>query len=108
MNYEDRQRRNDESRNKAEAHKEPWSAEEAELLAEWDGTEEELATIAELCGRTIEACRQRFYSQRRGHVVTHTVTVEVTTGWLVGYCFECGRFTDVYSNGTVSRCEDCR
>lgn len=106
--WADRQRRNDESRNRAEAHREPWSEEEAGLLADWDGTEAELEVIAELLGRTIEACRQRYYVQRRGHAVTHTVTFQVTTGWLVGYCFECGRFTDVYSNGTVSLCEDCR
>lgn len=106
--YEERARRNDESRAKAGHHAEPWSSDEIDLLLEWDGSEEELATVAELLERTIEACRQRFYEARRGHVVVRRTTVTVVTGWLVGYCFECGRFGDVYSNGSVSLCEDCK
>jgi len=108
--YEERARRNDESRTKAGHHAEPWSSDEIEILLTWDGSEAELLEMAELLERTIEACRQRFYEARRGHlrVRTESVTVTVVTGWLVGYCFECGRFGDVYSNGTVSLCEDCR
>jgi len=110
--YEERAARNDESRTKASQHAEPWTGEELDfLLTEWnDGSEETLAIVAEILGRTIEACRQRFYEGRRGHirVRTETTVTTVVRGWLVGYCFECGRFGDVYSDGNVSRCEDCQ
>jgi hypothetical protein len=109
--HEERLRRNEESKTKAEHDGEPWSGEELEQLVEyWDGTEETLADIAEILGRTIEACRQRYYETRRGHIrvsIKQETTVTVR-GWLVGFCFECGSFGDVYSNGTVSLCEDCR
>ncbi len=107
----ERLRRNAESKEHAEHDGEPWSSDELEQLhGYWDGTEDTLAEIAELLGRTIEACRQRYYETRRGHIrVQRTITVtETVKGWLVGYCFNCGRFTDVYSDGTVSRCDDCR
>lgn len=106
--YEERQARNDESRNRAEHHAEPWTSEELEFLLLWEGSEEDLAVIAELLGRTIEAARQRFYLGRRGHRVVEVTQVTVIRGWLVGYCFECGKFGDVHSDGTVSLCEDCR
>lgn len=109
----ERQQRNEESRAWAEHDREPWSAEEVEqLLGFWDGTEETLWEIAELLGRTIEACRQRYYDTiagrkggSRGHTITITVEVK---GWLVGYCFNCGRHTDVYSDGSVALCDECR
>lgn len=77
----DRLRRNDASRNRAQHHSEPWSPSELEQLTEyWDGTEETLEDIAEILGRTIEACRQRYYEVRRGEVhVTHIVEVRTTT-----------------------------
>jgi hypothetical protein len=63
--YEERAARNDGSRNRAEHYREPWTNDEdAFLREEWDGTEETLETIAELLGRTIEACRQRYYCPR--------------------------------------------
>lgn len=108
MNDKDRLARNDESRTYAEHHAEPWSGDEIDFLMTWEGGEEDLAALAELLGRTIEACRQRFYEVRRGHVRVSVTQVTVVTGWLVGYCFECGRFTDVYNNGIVSLCEDHR
>ncbi|HXJ66210.1 MAG TPA: SANT/Myb-like DNA-binding domain-containing protein [Actinomycetota bacterium] len=71
--------RNDESRNKAEHHAEPWSQYEDEFLAEMWGepgsathTEGNLAEIAEALGRTIEACRERYYKVRRATTVTYT------------------------------------
>lgn len=104
--HEERLRRNDASRNKASHHTEPWTTEELEQLhGFWDGTNETLAEIAELLGRTIEACRQMYYTDKReGHVRVETTVV--VKGWLVGYCFKCGVFGDVYSDGTVSLCED--
>lgn len=110
MAHEERLRRNAESKWVAENDGQPWSAEEIEELhAYWDGSEEMLFEIAELLGRTIEACRQRYY-ETRGHVkITRTTTTKVVTrGWLVGYCFTCGKFGDVFSDGTVSLCEDCK
>lgn len=108
MDDVERLRRNAESKEHAEHDGEPWSGDELDILRLWSGDEDELAVTAELLGRTIEACRQRFYEARRGHVrVKREVTVTVT-GWLVGFCFVCGKFGDVFSDGTVSRCEDCK
>lgn len=106
--YEERLKRNDESRSKAEHHAEPWSADELEVLMLWSGSEDELVALAEMVGRTIEACRQKFYMARRGHIKIQTTTVTVTRGWLVGYCFVCGAFTDVFSDGVTAKCEECR
>lgn len=111
--YEERAGRNDESRNVAKHHTEPWSADETEqLLGFWDGSEETLAEIAEILGRTIEACRQRYYISRRGYLALDIEKSEsgmmTITGWLVGFCFHCGRFGDVYSDGLAASCEECR
>jgi hypothetical protein len=110
MRDSERLRRNAESKETAEHDGEPWSSEELEqLIGYWDGTEETLAEIAELLGRTIEACRQRFYeTQRIGYRVTVVETTTTVRGWLVGFCFRCGRFGDVYSDSELTRCEDCR
>lgn len=64
----ERLRRNSESLAHAEHHAQGWLLHEVEILMEWDGTEEELADLAELLGRTIEACRQRYYETRAGRV----------------------------------------
>lgn len=81
--YAPRQERNEQSRNRAEHHREPWADYELELLAEWDSSEAMLDDVAELLGRTREACRQEFYLQRSGQTrarVKKTVTsVTVTT-----------------------------
>lgn len=84
--YQERAAHNDASRSTADHHQEPWSGEELETLTElWDGTEETLADLAEILGRTIEACRQRYYETRKGlgagskRTVTHTVTTTTTT-----------------------------
>lgn len=107
--HEERLRRNSASKRHAEHDGEPWSQDELDqLFGFWDGTEDTLTEIAELLGRTIEACRERYYKARRGHVRVETTTIQVTKGWLVGYCFECGKFTDVYSDGSTARCEDCK
>lgn len=105
---EERLRRNAESKCYASHDGEPWSSDELDVLMVWSGSEEELAACAELLGRTIEACRQRFYEVRGvGHIRTET-TVKVTVSkWLVGFCFVCGRFGDLLSDGTIGRCEEC-
>lgn len=79
--------KNAESKARAEQDGQPWGSEELELLALWDGTEKELADLAEILGRTIEACREKFYKSRRtGFTVTTTETRTHTTtttyrGW---------------------------
>jgi hypothetical protein len=84
--HAERLARNDESRNKAGHHREPWSVDEVDFLMQWDPAEGDgdLIIIAECLGRTIEACRQRFYEVKRGEVhvfrsKTTTVTVTKTT-----------------------------
>lgn len=109
--YAERQAANEESKAWAEHDREPWSSEEQEQLVEyWDGSEETLVEIARLLGRTIEACRERYYKTLKSegqNKVTRSVKI-VTRGWLVGFCFNCGRHGDVYSDGVKAMCEDCR
>lgn len=70
--HEDRLRRNDESRHRADHHAEQWTKEEDDFLqAFWRDADE--AEVAEILGRTIEACRQRFYVVRRGEVKSTVV-----------------------------------
>jgi hypothetical protein len=60
--YEVRKAANEESRTRAEHYREPWEDFEVELLEEgWQDDEATLPEIAELLGRTIEACRQKHY-----------------------------------------------
>lgn len=75
----ERLRRNAESKAQAEHDREPWSSEELEWLATWDGTEGYLRELAELLGRTIEACRERFYKCRRAGTWTESTTTTTTT-----------------------------
>jgi hypothetical protein len=106
MTHRDYKVRNDMSRNKAKHHSEPWSGEEQDLLRGfWDGTEATLAEIAETLGRTIEACRQKYYFPSGQTKTSHPQHV---SGWLLGFCTECGRFTDVFCTGLIQKCEDCR
>jgi hypothetical protein len=96
--YAARAAKNEASRDRAEHHWEPWSATELELLADWDGSsEDELAAVAELLGRTIEACRQKFYvSRKQGFTMTTVTRRQVTTSttktitYLPPTCYRCG------------------
>lgn len=68
----------------AEHDGEEWTAEQLEWLQSWDGTDAYLRELAELLGRTIEACREKFHKSNRTHSWTHTVTVtrtETYRGW---------------------------
>lgn len=93
----ERLKRNAESKAYAQHDTEPWDADDIALLMQWDGSEDELVLTAELLGRTIEACRQRFYVTRnsiRGvrvrRGVIHTVTtVEYTDVTSVDVCPNC-------------------
>lgn len=66
QNYEARRTANEESLLRAAAHREVWAEYELELLEEgWADNESTLPEIAELLGRTIEACRQKHYENLR-------------------------------------------
>jgi hypothetical protein len=92
QDHSKRLRRNAASKATAINDGQEWSAEELDWLNSWDGTPEYLEELAELLGRTIEACRERFYKARRGQVtrttrtttVTRTTTTEVYRGWMEG------------------------
>lgn len=117
--YRQRKRRNDESKAWATRDGDLWTDGEEEILLQYwidvhpDDRDER--AISQLLERTIEACRVRCEAIRAAHGLSNvrmtqtTITVtKVVKGWLVGYCFGCGRLTDVFSDGNVSRCEDCK
>lgn len=108
--HQARREANDASRNTARHHAEPWSDDELDqLTGYWDGTEETLVEIAELLGRTVEACRQRYYYPFGQKKPATTRAPAHEAGWLVGYCTTCGTHTDVWCDGTNIRvCDDCR
>lgn len=87
MDHNDRLRKNAASKAQAINDGMEWSSEELEWLYSWDGTPAYLEELAELLGRTIEACREKFYKSRRtGVTVTRTTTTTHTTtttyrGW---------------------------
>jgi hypothetical protein len=98
-NY-DRQRRvvNESSREKADKYRQPWDADELDFLkVEFErakGRPELEVVVAECLGRTVEACRQRYYeflhgqgpSGRKARVVeTKTEKTETTTTRRVEY-----------------------
>lgn len=102
--YETRQAFNEESRTRAGHHRQPWTANELEFLREmWDGSEETLHDISEILGRTVEACRQRYYYPE-GEPVRPLCTRVSAPVWTIGFCSGCGRYTDV--KNTV--CVDCQ
>lgn len=77
---ERRLEKNEASKNHAEHYREPWLDHEVELLLQWDGSDSELSDLAELLGRTREACRQRYYESRSGRSRTvHTRTSVTVT-----------------------------
>jgi hypothetical protein len=89
---------NDESRNRAALHKEPWLSNDIEfLMAFWPDTHgnvDEEREVAECLGRTIEACRQYFYEERAGkhtpsphvHRRSTTTTTTTTVTEYIGHC----------------------
>lgn len=82
--------RNAESKLAAEHDGEEWTADELEWLRSWTGGDAYLAELAELLGRTIEACRQRYQLEKHGLVRTRTTTTITRTtetvyrGWKEG------------------------
>lgn len=69
QNYETRREANEASLVGATHHREVWESFEIELLEEgWADDESTLSEIAELLGRTIEACRQKHYEIKQGKV----------------------------------------
>lgn len=107
--HAERLRRNSESRNRAEHFREPWSEEEIEMLMElWRDRDVPEEEVAEALGRTIEACRQRFYEVRRGERsysikvtttrTTTTKTFEVTSNQPLDVCPECWQMRSATGN----------
>lgn len=85
---DERLRVNAASKAHAEHDGEPWGDDELEWLQSWDGTEPYLRELAELLGRTIEACREQFYKRRRQgswicveRSTTTTTTTTTYRGW---------------------------
>jgi hypothetical protein len=86
MSHEARLERNAQSKASADHDGEEWSVDEiAFLLIEFPkalGAPEDEAVVAECLGRTIEACRQRFYDVKAGrkrHVIVKKTTTSTTT-----------------------------
>ena len=112
--------RNDASRKHAEHHGEPWTLDELdEMCRNWDGTEETLEVIAFCFGRTIEACRQRYYEHIHGAAVSEEIRTPKTrqngkvtptfrAGWLVAQCNNCMITQDVFMDARgIKLCERC-
>lgn len=70
--YMDSQRKdaNDQSARTAEASHDRlvWGPDHVALLLTWDRSNEELTVMAQILGRTREACRERYYAALRGDV----------------------------------------
>jgi hypothetical protein len=94
---EARLRRNAESKSMADNDREQWTVEEVEFLMSFfvdaKGDDHEEAEVAHALGRTIEACRQRFYEVRSGkrHVLARRRTSSTTTTTVTEYI---GHFDD--------------
>lgn len=91
--HEGRLSRNAESKAMAENDREPWSEDDVVFLMEFfsdaRGNPREEREVAEALGRTIEACRQRFYDTRSGRKKcggmmrrTTTTTTTYTTEYI--------------------------
>jgi hypothetical protein len=75
--------KNAASKNRADHDGELWDNAEIELLLTWDRTEDELDTMAEILGRTREACRQRYDVEVRQPMKTFRTktTTETVTNY---------------------------
>lgn len=83
-NHEERLARNADSLCMADQHRTSWSVDEVEFLLtffeEAKGDIDAEREVAEALGRTIEACRQCFYTRRKGGgMMVHRKTVTTTT-----------------------------
>lgn len=75
----DRLERNRDSRAKADHLFQPWTEYEDETLQTLfdphaKTSEQDLVDLAEMLGRTIEGCRERYYKVRRAESVTYTTS----------------------------------
>lgn len=84
-----RRTRNETSRNEAGSHWQPWGEHEVQMLIElWPSDTKELVSLAGMLGRTVEACRQKYYSeQAKRSTVTEKAqeAVTVLNTWTTGY-----------------------
>jgi hypothetical protein len=89
-----------------EQHRTRWTKDEVTfLMSEWSDAHDEdtLAVVADLLGRTVEACRQRWYETGWGAAVepvtakpepgairfTRTTTTTTTVEWVGDVCPDC-------------------
>ncbi len=82
--YTPRREANEASRNRAEHHQEVWECWEIELLEEGWG-ESTIAEVAELLGRTIEACRQKHYELGQAIIRTKQQKAQHNSQWDKGW-----------------------
>jgi hypothetical protein len=86
----ERDRRNARSRAKANHDREPWSDNEIEMLREWFALGD-LEGLAEILGRTVEACRQQYYTDQKQQKKTvskkdeATAAVKKVDRWAKGF-----------------------
>lgn len=115
--YAARRRANEASKAWAVNDHGKWTTDDDDVLMEYwilvPPSERDEVEVSKALGRTIESCRVRCEHVRKARGISNVVveqrrTVVEVKGWLVGYCFGCGRLTDVFSDGVTSKCEDCR
>lgn len=82
-----RKERNERSRNKADQHKQIWDENEIEMLLEfWGDPEVTIEQLAEELGRTVEACRQRYYEWQRAQTLAEAKKqVKQVDAWTKGF-----------------------
>jgi hypothetical protein len=78
------------SKDFAENDGERWAQDEVDLLMTWDRSDEELTEMALILGRTREACRERYYLEKRKEAtptktVTRTRTETVVTNYYANW-----------------------
>jgi hypothetical protein len=79
-----RYERNELSRNKADQHQQRWDENELEILVEfWGDPEVTIEQIAAELGRTVEACRQRYYEFQRGQAASEKI--KQVNQWTKGF-----------------------
>lgn len=94
-------------------HRTRWTVEETDFLMEsWNEShdEETLAAVAELLGRTVEACRQRFYETQWGTAALPLQDkpdpLDVTQTRHAAAAYRAAAFQALRSTETV--CPDCQ
>lgn len=84
-----RTRRNEASRNHADNNNQLWDDQEVQLLMElWTPNAEELKDLAEMLGRTVESCRQKYYTETHKDTIVPAhvkESIKTLSQWSKGY-----------------------